>query len=151
MVFKRIMKRLFTLSLLGLAAYQALAQYNFDFFTLTGGAGISTGGVYMANVTVGEPFTGTVTGGPYRLDAGFWSIVTATQTSGDPALTVVLTSATTVLVCWPSASIDFILEQNPDLGTSNWSPVTQQPTDDGNVKCVSLSPTGGGVFLRLKK
>ncbi len=145
------MKRLFILFLFGLAAYQATAQYNIDLFTVTCGAGTSTGGVYTADVTIGEPVAGTLTGGQYQLEAGFPAIVMAIQTSGNPALTVALTSANTVLVCWPSALTDFVLEQNPDLGTFNWSRVLQQPTDDGNLKCVSLSPTSGKVFLRLRK
>jgi hypothetical protein len=144
------MKRLFTLSLLGFAAYQASAEYRIDLLTISGG-GTSAGGAYRADLTIGEPGNGTFNGGQYTLEGGFWNILDALQIPGTPGLTVALTSVNTVLVCWPSPSGGFALEQNSDLGTSNWSPLLQQPTDDGVTKCISLNLQNGNLFLRLKK
>lgn len=52
----------------------ALAQsYSIDWHTIGGGGGTSTGGVYSMRGTIGQPDAGTMTGGGYALDGGFWS------------------------------------------------------------------------------
>ncbi len=71
------MKRLFILSLFGLAVYQGMAQCHIDLFTIASGGGRSTGGVYTASLTVGETGAGTFTGAQYKLEEGFWNILAA--------------------------------------------------------------------------
>ena len=43
------------------------AQYSLDWFSIDGGAGTSTGGVYSVSGTIGQPDAGTMAGGSYTL------------------------------------------------------------------------------------
>jgi hypothetical protein len=80
------------------------AQYAIDWFTIDGGGGASTGGVYSVTGTVGQPDAGTMSGGQYTLEGGFWSILAAVQTDGAPWLTVLRTATNTVVVSWPATA-----------------------------------------------
>src|SRR4051794_33098554 len=87
---------------LAIASGVARAQsYSIDWFTIDGGGGTSTGGVYSVSGTIGQPDAGHMSGGNYTLDGGFWGIIAAVQTPGAPTLRVVLTSTNTVVVAWP--------------------------------------------------
>src|SRR3989442_3929356 len=51
-----------------------LAQnYSVDWFTIDGGGGVSTGGVYAVTGTIGQPDAGLMTGGSYAVAGGFWA------------------------------------------------------------------------------
>jgi hypothetical protein len=50
----------------------AAAQYSLDWFSLDGGGGTSTGGVYSVSGTIGQPEAGTMSGGNFTLTGGFW-------------------------------------------------------------------------------
>src|SRR5215470_771485 len=63
--------------LLSLAVPQAPAQsYAIDWFTVDGGGGTSSGGVYSLSGTLGQPDANTppMTGGNFSLTGGFWSL-----------------------------------------------------------------------------
>src|SRR6266705_5521518 len=81
--------------------------YAIDWFTIDGGGGTSTGGVYSVSGTIGQPDAGRMSGGNYTLDGGFWGIIAAVQTVGAPLLTISRTSTNTALVSWPSPSTGF--------------------------------------------
>src|SRR2546429_2639259 len=99
--------------LAGFAASRVLAQnYSIDWFTIDGGGGTSTGGVYSVSGTIGQPDAGRMSGGNYTLDGGFWGIIAAVQTPGSPLLRVARTITNTVLVAWPSSVTGFNLQQN---------------------------------------
>jgi len=72
------------------------------------------------------------------------------QTPDRPALTLTLTTTNTVLLSWPYPSTGFVLEENPILGTTNWTGVTNSVTNDGSFNCV-VSPNSSSNFYRLKK
>lgn len=145
------MKRIATLLLLLLGAVAGNAQnYTIDWFTVDGGGGTSTGGVYAVSGTIGQPDAGNMSGGNYTLTGGFWGILAAIQTPGSPLLRVQLTSTNTVLVAWPSPSTGFSLQQNTALGTLNWLGVTNKPTVVGSENQVIISPPAGNNFFRLK-
>src|SRR6266446_6003750 len=113
------------LSLCTFGLSNASAQsYSIDWFTIDGGGGTSTGGVYTVSGTIGQPDAGHMSGGNFTIDGGFWGIIAAIQTPGSPLLRVVLTSTNTVIVAWPVASTGFSLQENASLGTTNWSNVT---------------------------
>jgi len=61
---------------------RAQAQtYSIDWYTIDGGGGTSTGGVYAVSGTIGQPDAGgPMTGGNYSLTGGFWSLIAAVQT-----------------------------------------------------------------------
>ena len=54
----------------------ALAQtgdgYNLAWFTVDGGGGASSGGLYTLSGSVGQPDAGVLAGGSYTLAGGFW-------------------------------------------------------------------------------
>ncbi len=59
-----------------LVATAAAAQsYALDSQMVGSGGGTSTGGVYSVNASVGQPVAGSMSGGPYTIDAGFWSVI----------------------------------------------------------------------------
>ena len=67
------------LAVLAAGLVAALAQtYKIDWYTIDGGGGMSTGGVYSVTGTIGQPDAGpTMSGGNFTLVGGFWSIVAA--------------------------------------------------------------------------
>jgi len=135
------------------ACAPAFAQnYSLDWFTIDGGGGTSTGGVYQVSGTVGQPDAGpAMSGGNYSVDGGFWSIIAAVQTPGAPTLTVTLTTTNTAVVSWPYPSTGFALEQNPTIGTTNWTSVTNTVSNDGSFNRVVVPANTGNKFYRLKK
>src|SRR5437879_126264 len=62
-------------------------SFTIDWFTIDGGGGTSTGGVYSVSGSVGQPDAGAqpMTGGNFSLVGGFWSLF-AVQTPGAPLL-----------------------------------------------------------------
>ena len=131
-------------------AASALAQsFTIDWFTIDGGGGTSTGGVFAV---IGQPDASAqpLTGGNFSLVGGFWSLI-ALQTPGAPRLTIQLTSANAATVSWPSPSTGFILQQNADLNTANWVAAPQTVTDNGTNRFILVSPPAGNRFYRLFK
>ncbi len=131
----------------------AASAQNFaiDWFTIDGGGGVSTGGVYQVSGTIGQADAGgPMTGGVYALTGGFWSLIAAVQTPGAPTLRVVLTTTNTVVVAWPAPSTGFSLQQNAALVTTNWATVTNVPAVVGSENQVIVSPPVGNQFYRLK-
>src|SRR5262245_53427986 len=84
----------------------ALAQtYAIDWFSMDGGGGTSTGGVYSINSTIGQYDAGrTMSGGSFTVEGGFWAIVGAVQAPGAPTLRLVRSTTNTVVIAWPAAS-----------------------------------------------
>ena len=137
-----------------LSCCNAHAQsYSIDWFTIDGGGGTSTGGVYSVSGTIGQPDAGVVmTGGNYSLTGGFWSLY-AVQTPGAPLLTITLNpQLSTINVSWPSPSTGWLLQQNTNSVSSvNWSNVTATIQDDSAMKTVVVNPPTGNRFYRLIK
>jgi len=125
--------------------------YSIDWYTIDGGGGTSTGGVYSVAGTVGQPDAGTMSGGSYSLAGGFWGIISAIQTPGAPLLTIRLTQTNTVVVSWPSPSAGFGVQQNADLNTANWTTPPESITDNGTNKFIVVNPPLGNRFYRLFK
>ena len=124
--------------------------YAIDWFTIDGGGGTSTGGVYSISGTIGQPDAGKMSGGSYTIDGGFWGIIAAVQTPGAPLLSIARTTTNTVAVYWPSPSTGFVLQQNTNsIASVNWSNVVTTPTDDGATKSLVINPPSGNRFYRL--
>src|SRR3981189_3685837 len=105
-----MIKRLACLALFVSSVSCLRAQsYSIDWFTIDGGGGTSTGGVYSVSGTIGQPDAGHMSGGTFTLDGGFWGIIGAVQTPGSPLLRVVLTTSNTVVVAWPTSPVVFSL------------------------------------------
>ena len=141
-----------TVLTLAMMALMAHAQsYSVDWYTIDGGGGTSTGGVYSVTGTIGQPDAGYMSGGNYSINGGFWGVIAAVQTPGAPLLSVSLTSTNTVLVAWLYPSMGFNLQQNSALGTTNWLSVTNSPVQVGEQLQVILQPPTGNRFYRLIK
>src|SRR5437764_6100624 len=99
-----------TLLLFAVTSTAALAQsFSIDWFTIDGGGGTSTGGVYSVSGSIGQPDANAqpLTGGIFSVVGGFWSLFSVVQTPGTPLLTIRLTSTNTAMVSWPSPSTGF--------------------------------------------
>jgi len=146
---KRLIGAFCGLALCGVAAHAQI--YSIDWFTIDGGGGTSTGGVYSVSGTIGQPDAGHMSGGNFTLDGGFWGLIAAVQTPGAPALRVVRTGTNTVLLAWPAPSTGFSLQQNPVANNSaTWAGVTNAPVVVGSENQVTISPPVGNRFYRLK-
>jgi len=137
--------------LLTIEATSVFAQtYSIDWFTIDGGGGTSTGGVYSVSGTIGQPDAGHMSGGNFTIDGGFWGIIAAIQSPNSPPLRVVHTSTNTVVIAWPAPSTGFSLQQNSDLKTTIWSGVTNAINVVGSENQIIVAPPVGNRFYRLK-
>src|SRR5262245_45917092 len=137
----------------GILATAASAQnYSVDWFTIDGGGGTSTGGVYTVNGTIGQPDAGgPMTGGGYSLTGGFWSLLAVTPTAGAPKLTITLVEPNVAKVSWPSPSTGFVLQQNTNLNVTIWAAASETISDDGTNKFIIVNPVAGNRWYRLIK
>src|SRR6266705_3605561 len=94
--------RWLTIFLLSVSVCFLRAQsYSIDWFTIDGGGGTSTGGVYQVSGTIGQPDAGpAMSGGNFSLTGGFWSLISVAQTPGAPSPTIIQ-SGPSVIVSWP--------------------------------------------------
>ncbi|MFZ6027672.1 MAG: hypothetical protein ACOYYS_08160 [Chloroflexota bacterium] len=53
-------------------AYAELSAYELSWWTVDGGGGRSSGTGYMLDGTAGQADAGTLSGGTYTLEGGFW-------------------------------------------------------------------------------
>ena len=125
------MKFLLSLFLLSLAASETQAQnFTIDWFTIDGGGGTSTGGVYSISGTIGQPDAAEpMTGGQFALEGGLWSILAAVQLPGAPKLTIRRTTTNTAMVSWDSPATGFALQEKTNLNTANWVATTNSMQD----------------------
>ena len=65
-----------------LLVLRASAQsFSIDWFTIDGGGGTSTGGVFSVSGTIGQPDAGTpMSGGNFSVSGGFWSMDSGSPT-----------------------------------------------------------------------
>ena len=151
------MKTLLPLSFLaaGLALVgSARAQnYAIDWFTIDGGGGTSTGGVFSLSGTIGQPDAGTVSGGTYSLAGGFWGILTTLPTS--PLLTATNDNGT-ITICWPRPADGFLLEQAGALSSPpasiSWNTVSAATYQTNATRIfITVPMPGGKAFYRLRR
>ena len=69
------------LTIFGAAITTPAQTFTIDWFTIDGGGGTSTGGVYSVSGTIGQPDAGgPMSGGQYSVTGGFWSLLSVVQT-----------------------------------------------------------------------
>jgi len=127
-------------------------SYSIDWFTIDGGGGTSTGGVYSVSGTIGQPDAGTLSGGSYTLVGGFWGIVSAVQTPGAPFLSIARSNAS-VTVSWPRPATGFVLDEVPALTGSPppWTPVALPYQTNATDIWITVPAPTGNKFYRLRK
>ena len=129
------------------------ADYAIDWFTVDSGGGTSTNGQYSLTGTIGQPDAGTMSGGAFTLQGGFWGIVTAVQTPGAPTLTVTRND-TAVIVSWPAPAEGWRLHATTNLLSSGtvWKEIAPPYQTNGltNLSFTESAPMGS-KFYRLHK
>lgn len=124
-------------------------SYSIDWYKIAGGGGASSGGEYSLNGTIGQPDAGVaMTGGGYAVTGGFWSIIAAVQTAGVPNLTISLIS-NGVKISWPDTGI-YTLLQNSSLSSGVWTTNTSSITTANGTNSITITPSAGNLFFRLK-
>src|SRR5438477_8423650 len=108
--------------LLAAGAFPARAQsYSIDWFTIDGGGGTSSGGVYAVRGTIGQPDAGTLSGGSYTLESGFWPGIVVPATGEAPTMFIQF-SGNNVVISWSPATPGFTLEEKDSLSLPSWLP-----------------------------
>ena len=129
-------------------------QYAIDWFTIDGGGGTSTGGVYSLSGTIGQPDAGRMTGASYALDGGFWGFVGTIQTPGAPLLNVERIG-TSVRVFWPVPATGFVLDQAAALATTPaatvWGQVPFPYSTNATHISITVPAPMGTKFYRLRQ
>lgn len=126
----------------------ASEQYALDWFTIDGGGGASTGGVYAASGAIGQPDAGMpMTGGPYSLTGGFWALPQAVRVEGTPALSIRPATSGYATISWtPDTGINWVLQETLNVTVPAW---TDSPSGTNNPALVPATlPT---KFYRLFK
>jgi hypothetical protein len=123
-------------------------SYSVDWSKVSGGGGVSTGGVYSVSGTIGQPDAGgPMTGGNYSVTGGFWSLISVVPTPGAPRLAT-SHSGSTVTVYWQNVS-SWSLQQNSSLtAPAGWTASSGVTTANGTNYLNLASPTGR-LFFRL--
>ena len=144
------------LALTVLSFAQSGGNLSITWSTIDGGGGTSTGGVYAVSGTIGQPDAGpALSGGPYAVNGGFWSIFSAVQTPGAPLLGIeTLPTNGSVRLFWPAPATGFVLDQTSGLASPpaaiTWTPVPLA-TYQTNVTHISIIvPPVGSRFYRLR-
>lgn len=132
---------------------QAWGQsYSIDWFTIDGGGGTSTGGVFTVSGTIGQPDAGVMSGGNYTVQGGFWGVIAAVQTPGAPRLSITR-SNNVVIVSWPLPAEGWVLQATNALPqvAAPW-PLIAPPyqTNGTNLQYIEPAPAGN-KFYRLHK
>ena len=120
------------------------ATYDLSWFTIDGGGGTSTGGVYSISGTIGQPDADTAAGGPYNLIGGFWSVL-AIQQTGLPTL-VIKPAGTNVILSWSTNITGFVLQVSLGLASTGWADASS-----GTNNPVTVTATGLTRFYRLRR
>ena len=112
----------------------------------------SDGPAFRTDAVSGNPMARDVfaVGSP-TATVGSFGDTEVTQFTFRSMLSVRLTETNTVLISWPAPSIGFELQQNADLGTTNWMPAETAPVTVGSEKQVIVPSPLGPQFYRLRK
>jgi hypothetical protein len=126
-------------------------SYTINWYKIAGGGGLSTGGTYQVNGTIGQPdASGAMTGGSYSLTGGFWSIISVVQTAGVPNLIIVPNGPNSVKLLWPApAPGTYVLQQNSVLGATGWATSGFGISNANGTNSVTITPPAGNLFFRL--
>jgi hypothetical protein len=138
------------LALCGATGVNAQTNYTVNWWKIAG-SGSNTGGVYTATSTVGQTDAGTLSGGAFTVQGGFWGVLAVIQTPGAPLLTIALTSTNTAIVSWPAPSTGWSPQQTLSLDIPNWAAPPDSVNDNGTNKFIIVNPHTGNRFFRLAK
>jgi len=131
-------------------------NYSLDWFTIDGGGGTSTGGVYAVSGTIGQPDAGVSSNGAYTVTGGFWGVVGALQTPGAPLLAVSRNPLNGVVtVSWPQPAPGWVLVETPRLvslpQTNSWALVGPPYSSNATHFFIALPAPTGTKLYRLRR
>ena len=109
---------------------------------------MSTGGAYSLSGTFGQPDPGTLSGGSYTLNGGFWGILSAVQSPGAPFLSIERIGGI-VRVFWPKSSTGFVLDQSL-TATGTWLQIASPYATNTTDISVTVPSPAGDRFYRLR-
>jgi len=126
----------------------ALAQFAIPWYTVDGGGGTSTGGVYSVSGTIGQPDAGpTMTNGQFSVTGGFWALPQVVQTPGAPTLYITNAAPGWATLWWtPSTDTNWVLQERLSLSSGAWTNSPSGPTNP-----VTVPATLPTKFYRLFK
>jgi hypothetical protein len=128
-----------------LLAVSAMGQNSIDWWTVAGGGGTSTGGVYAVSGTIGQPDAGAMSAGQFTLTGGFWAVA-AVQTLGAPTLFITPAGPGQATLTWSPDTPGFHLQTSATLNPAAW---TNAPS--GTTHPVTVPTAGALRFYRLFK
>ena len=70
--YKTLQKSLFIVIIITIISVTVIFAYDISWWTIDGGSNTSSGGSYSLSGTTGQPDSGILTGGTYKLEGGFW-------------------------------------------------------------------------------
>ena len=138
---------LYAAALLLVASDAFAPPYTIDWWTVAGGGGTSTAGVYTVNGTMGQPgAAGPSTNSQYYVTGGFWALPRAIQVEGAPMLTIAPAAPGQATLAWTPNAPGFVLQETWGLPQLNWTNALSGAT---NPVVVTITlPT---KYYRLKK
>lgn len=143
-----------TLAWIGAALLMAGAasaqNYAIDWFTVAGGGGTSTGGVFSVSGTIGQADASpmTMNGGSYSLIGGFWGVVIPVQQVEAPTLFAQNLQNGSVKLYWAPNPPGFVLQE---AGTLNATQVAWSNAPSAYTNGVIIPGAMQTRFFRLIK
>jgi hypothetical protein len=120
-------------------------SYSIHWHTI-GGGGTSTGGVYSASGTFGQPDAGgPMTNGQYSLTGGFWVLPTALPVVG-ATLSIVRGAPGQAVISWAPPTAGFVLQESWSSSPGTWS-----NSPSGATNPTTVPATWPAKFYRLFK
>lgn len=136
--------------LLSVAVSIHAQNYSVQRSVIGGGGGVSAGGRYGIDGTIGQSTIGGPSiGGSYALQCGFWSLIGTVPTPGAPTLQTIQDSPTTVKLLWVDGG-NYVLQQSPTpLPGTGWSQNLLQVKTANGTNSVVVPIQSGSLFFRL--
>ena len=120
--------------------------YAIDWYSVDGGGGTQTGGVYEAQSTVGQPDSVSgLTSVSYVVSGGFWT-VHAVQIPDAPLLSIAAAGSQQVVVSWGPAAPGWVLQESSTFPSTNWMTAPSLSTNP-----ITVTVIGPLKFYRLYK
>jgi hypothetical protein len=146
------MKPKFLIATLSLISVVALAEFKIDWWSIGGGGGPSTGGVWTVTGSI-EPVAGNASGGGFVVTGGFWSVVGSVATPGAPQL-IIERQGSNVRIAWPRSAEAFALQETLTLNGAPaipWTDATYARTTNASQISVTIPSPTGFRYFRLQK
>ena len=143
------MKRLLLLFGLLLPSIGFAQQYTIGWYKIAGGGGASSDGVYSVKGTIGQPDAGVMSGTNLWLEGGFWSVLATAPTPGAPPLAIQQTTTNTIVITWPTATGNWVLQESATGAPGTWSNVSISAVLAGGTMQVILPGSESANQFRL--